>query len=71
VDPATDSVLQCFLEFRVHNNSWHYNGLVHEQLCNVANSRQFFEDECINIPITVWHYPTHPNRETYIELCEQ
>ena len=29
------------------------------------------QDECINVPITVWHYPTNPNREVYIELCQR
>lgn len=71
VDPVSNAVIQQFVEYRIHNNSWHYKGIVHEQLCNVAGSRQFYADECIQAPIVVWHYPTNPNREVYIELCER
>jgi len=38
---------------------------------NIADNRIFFDDECIKAPITVWHYPSNPNREIYIELCEK
>ena len=71
IDKVSNAILQQFVEFRIHNNSWHYKGIVHEQLCNYANQRDFFSDECVKVPITVWHYSTNPNRETYIELCER
>ena len=71
VDENTGAVVQKFIEYRIHTNGWHYEGIVHEQLNNVANSREFFSDECISVPIVVWHYPTTPNREIYIELCER
>lgn len=71
VDPVSDSVIQKFIEYRIHSNLWHYQGIVHEQLHDVGGRREFFADECIQVPITVWHYPTNPNREIYIELCER
>lgn len=71
IDPISGAVTQQFIEYRIHNNSWHYKGIVHEQLFDIADSRAFYEDECISIPITVWHYATHPNRIEYIELCER
>ena len=71
VDPETDMVVQCFTEYRIHTNAWHYEGIVHEQLCDITHNRSFYSDECVFIPIAVWHYPTHPNRESYVELCEQ
>lgn len=71
IDPATGVVTQQFIEYRIHNNSWHYKGVVHEQLFDVADSRTFYSDECITVPIVVWHYATHPNRIEYIELCER
>lgn len=71
VDPISDAVVQQFIEYRIHNNLWHYEGIVHEQLHDIGGRREFFSDECIKIPITVWHYPTNPNREVYIELCER
>jgi len=30
IDPATGAVTQQFIEYRIHNNSWHYKGVVHE-----------------------------------------
>lgn len=71
VDKESDTPIQSFKEHRIHNAGWHYKGIVHEQLCNIAGSRDFLSDEDIEIPITVWHYPTNPNRISYIELCEQ
>ena len=71
VDKVTDAVVQQFEEYRIHSNIWHYKGIVHEQLCDMTGSRAFFADECIRVPIIVWHYPTNPNREAYIELCER
>lgn len=71
VDPHSGAITQQFSEYRIHNRSWHYKGVVHEQLVDVADSRVFFDDECIRVPIVVWHYPTNPNRESYIELCER
>lgn len=71
VDPISDAVVQKFTEYRIHNNIWHYEGIVHEQLHDIGGNRNFFLDECVNVPITVWHYPTNPNRESYIELCEK
>ena len=71
IDEKTDTPTHTFFEHRIHNNCWHYKGIVHEQLVNISGTRDFYDDECIYIPITVWHYPTHLNRETYIELCEQ
>lgn len=71
VDPVSDAVIQKFIEYRIHNNLWHYEGIVHEQLHDIGGRRDFFSDECISVPITVWHYPTNPNREVYIELCER
>ena len=70
-DPVSGAVTQQFNEYRIHNYIWHYKGIVHEQLVDIANNRNFYEDECIQIPITIWHYPTNPNRESYIELCER
>ena len=71
VDPISGAVTQQFTEYRIHSKAWHYKGIVHEQLVTIADDRTFYEDECINIPIIVWHYPTNPNREMYIELCER
>ena len=71
IDPVSKTIIQQFTEYRIHNNSWHYKGIVHEQLCNITNTRDFLLDECIQVPITVWHYSTNPNREMYIELCER
>lgn len=71
VDPDTGAVIQRFTEYRIHSKNWHYRGIVHEQLHDVNGAREFFLDECIQVPITVWHYPTNPNREIYVELCER
>ena len=71
VDPVSDIAIQQFNEYRIHSKIWHYKGIVHEQLVDIADSRNFYEDECPMIPITVWHYPTKPNRQSYIELCER
>lgn len=71
VDKNTDAIIQNFKEYRIHSKIWHYKGIVHEQLYDIADSRGFSYDEVINIPITVWHYPLKPNREIYIELCER
>jgi len=71
VDEKTNTVIQKFMEYRIHNRHWHYKGIVHEQLCDIMGDRDFFSDECIECPITVWHYPTNPNRVTYVKLCER
>lgn len=71
IDEVTNAIIQQFQEYRLHTNAWHYEGIVHEQLCDVCGNRQFFVDECIEVPMTVWHYPNNPNREIYIELCER
>ena len=71
IDEKTGAIQQQFHEYRIHNNEWHYEGIIHEQFCDITGSRSFMEDECITIPITVWHYPTKPNREIYIQLCER
>ena len=71
IDPDTGAILQKFIEYRIHNKTWHYQGVVHEQLHDFTGKREFFADECRQIPIEVWHYPTNPNREIYIELCER
>ena len=71
VDPVTDTIIQQFTEYRIHSKIWHYQGIVHEQLCDITNMRMFYSDECIQVPLIVWHYPTNPNRIAYIELCEQ
>lgn len=70
VDPTTDTPTHYFTEGRIHNNTWHYHGIVHEQLCNICGERLFFQDECIQVPITVWHYPTKNNKSFYIKLCQ-
>lgn len=71
VNPENDSILQQFKEHRIHNHNWHYGGLVHEQLYDIVGDRGFVSDECLEIPIVVWHYPTKPNRDSYVELCER
>lgn len=71
VDKVSGAVIQQFNEYRIHSKIWHYKGVVHEQLVDPADSRTFYGDECIQVPIVVWHYPTNPNRESYIELCER
>ena len=71
VDEVSDAIVQQFVEYRIHSNIWHYEGIVHEQLHDITGDRSFYPDECIIVPITVWHYPTNPNREIYIELCER
>lgn len=71
VDKVSDVPIQSFKEYRIHNNGWHYEGIVHEQLCNIVGARSFTDDECLQIPIAVWHYPIHMNRDSYIKLCEQ
>ena len=71
VDETTNVPLLTFYEHRIHNSSWHYHGIVHEQLYNVAEDRIFFDDECIKVPIIVWHFPKNTNNKSYIELCER
>ena len=71
INKETGAINQQFQEYRIHNNSWHYEGIIHEQLCDITGNRNFITDECISVPITVWHYATHPNRIEYIELCER
>lgn len=71
VDPKTDTPTQYFYEHRIHNNTWRYHGIVHEQLYNIGGEREFFADECVNVPITVWHYPTREDKSSYIELCQR
>lgn len=71
VDKTTDAPIQTFQEYRIHNKNWHYKGLVHEQLYNITDTRDFYADESVMVPICVWHYPTNPNRVVYIELCER
>ena len=71
IDKDTGAITQQFHEYRIHNNEWHYEGIIHEQFYDITGNRSFMADECIEVPITVWHYATHPNREEYIELCEQ
>ena len=71
VDPQTDAVIQSFTEYRIHSKDWHYKGIVHEQLCDITNSREIMTEECISVPISVWHYPTKEDKSIYIELCEK
>lgn len=71
IDEKTDIPTHTFYEHRIHNSSWHYEGIVHEQLVNAGGIRSFYEDECIQVPIAVWHYPTRMNRVSYVELCER
>lgn len=71
IDKDTGAINQQFNEYRVHNNEWHFEGIIHEQFCDITGERSFITDECISIPMVVWHYPINPNREMYIELCER
>ena len=71
LDEKTGVPTHTFYEHRIHNSSWHYEGIVHEQLVSAGGIRQFYDDECMQVPIVVWHYPTRANRIAYVELCER
>lgn len=71
VDIETDKPIHTFNEYRIHNYLWHYEGIVHEQLINISGQRDMVYDECINVPIVVWHYPKIKDKSIYIQLCEE
>lgn len=70
VDKETDKPIFTFTEQRIHNSSWHYYGIVHEQLIDYGGKREFFSDECIMVPIAVWHYP-RDIKKSYTQLCQR